>query len=69
VVGIGPQLGFIIPLTTAAQGYLNLKGYKEFASRDRPDDWNTWGHIRDLAGGTDADRPAATNAHEIASLP
>jgi hypothetical protein len=24
VVGVGPQLGFIIPLTTTMQGYLNL---------------------------------------------
>jgi len=24
------------------QGYLNLKGYKEFAGKDRPDGWNTW---------------------------
>jgi hypothetical protein len=42
VVGIGPQLGFIIPLTTGTQGYLNLKGYKEFAAENRPDGWNTW---------------------------
>jgi hypothetical protein len=42
VVGIGPQVGFIIPLTTATQGYLNIKGYKEFAAQNRPDGWNTW---------------------------
>jgi hypothetical protein len=42
VVGVGPQLGFIIPLTTTTQGYLNLKGYKEFAAQNRPDGWNTW---------------------------
>jgi hypothetical protein len=42
VVGIGPQLGFIIPLSTTTQGYLNLKGYKEFAHENRPDGWNTW---------------------------
>jgi hypothetical protein len=42
VVGVGPQLGFIIPLTTATQGYLNIKGYKEFAAQNRPDGWNTW---------------------------
>ena len=42
VVGVGPQLGFIVPLSTTTQGYLNFKGYKEFASRDRPDGWNTW---------------------------
>src|SRR5262245_4177749 len=42
VVGVGPQLGFIIPLTTETQGYLNIKGYKEFAAQNRPDGWNTW---------------------------
>ena len=42
VVGVGPQLGFIIPLTTTTQGYLNLKGYREFAHDSRPDGWNTW---------------------------
>src|SRR5215475_122922 len=41
VVGIGPQIGFIFPLGDM-QGYLNLKGYKEFAGKDRPDGWNTW---------------------------
>src|SRR2546429_399054 len=35
--GLGPQLGFIIPLSTTTQAYLNLKGYKEFASQNRPD--------------------------------
>ena len=24
------------------QGYINLKGYKEFAAENRPDGWNTW---------------------------
>jgi hypothetical protein len=42
VVGVGPQLGFVIPLTTTTQGYLNLKGYKEFAAENRPDGWNIW---------------------------
>jgi hypothetical protein len=41
VVGIGPQLGFVIPLGDM-QGYLNLKGYKEFAAEHRPEGWNTW---------------------------
>ena len=27
VVGVGPQLGFIIPLSTTTQGYLNFKSY------------------------------------------
>ena len=42
VVGAGPQLGFIIPLSTTTQGYLNLKSYWEFAHDNRPDGWNAW---------------------------
>jgi hypothetical protein len=42
VVGVGPQFGYVIPLTTATQGYLNLKSYWEFAHNHRPDGWNTW---------------------------
>jgi hypothetical protein len=41
VVGIGPQIGFIFPVGDL-QGYLNIKGYKEFAAQNRPDGWNTW---------------------------
>jgi hypothetical protein len=42
VVGVGPQLGYIIPLSTTTQGYLNLKSYWEFAHDNRPDGWNAW---------------------------
>ena len=41
VFGVGPQLGFIFPVGEM-QGYLNFKGYKEFAAENRPDGWNTW---------------------------
>src|SRR5262245_23007154 len=41
VIGLGPQIGFIFPVGDL-QGYLNLKGYKEFAAQNRPDGWNTW---------------------------
>ena len=41
VVGIGPQVGFIFPVGDM-QGYLNFKGYKEFAAEHRPDGWNVW---------------------------
>ena len=41
VVGIGPQIGFIFPVGDL-QGYLNFKGYKEFAAENRADGWNTW---------------------------
>ena len=41
VVGLGPQLGYIIPLGTM-QAYINIKGYGEFDSQNRPHGWNTW---------------------------
>lgn len=41
VVGIGPQIGFIFPVGSM-QGYLNFKGYGEFAADNRPKGWNTW---------------------------
>jgi len=41
VVGIGPQIGYIFPVGDM-QGYVNLKGYAEFAGNHRPDGWNTW---------------------------
>ena len=30
------------PIELSAQGYLNLKGYKEFDNANRPDGWNAW---------------------------
>jgi hypothetical protein len=42
VVGIGPQVGYIIPISKEWQGYINVKGYKEFAAEHRPDGWNAW---------------------------
>src|SRR6476661_10202515 len=42
VVGIGPQIGYIVPMGDDLQGYFNLKGYKEFDSSHRPDGWNVW---------------------------
>ena len=41
VVGVGPQIGFLFPVGNM-QGYLNFKGYKEFAAEHRPDGWNVW---------------------------
>ena len=41
VIGVGPQLGFIVPLG-GVQAYLNLKAYGEFAGHDRPTGFNTW---------------------------
>jgi len=42
VFGIGPQFGYIFPLSQGLQGYINLKAYAEFAGSDRPSGWNTW---------------------------
>ena len=42
VVGIGPQIGYVIPLSKEWQGYINIKGYKEFAAENRPEGWNAW---------------------------
>jgi hypothetical protein len=41
VFGIGPQIGYLFPVGEM-QGYLNLKGYKEFAAENRPEGWNVW---------------------------
>ena len=41
VFGIGPQIGYLFPIGDK-QGYLNLKGYKEFAAENRPEGWNVW---------------------------
>jgi hypothetical protein len=41
VATIGPQIGFIFPVGIM-QGFLNIKGYKEFAAENRPEGWNAW---------------------------
>ena len=41
VAGIGPQIGFLFPVGNM-QGYINIKGYKEFAAENRPSGWNAW---------------------------
>lgn len=41
VAGIGPQIGYLFPIN-GMQGYINVKGYKEFASQNRPEGWNVW---------------------------
>jgi hypothetical protein len=41
VLGVGPQIGYVFPLGDR-QGYLNLKGYKEFDAAHRADGWNLW---------------------------
>jgi len=41
VIGVGPQIGYLFPVGDM-QGYLNLKGYGEFAAENRPSGWNAW---------------------------
>jgi hypothetical protein len=41
VFGIGPQVGFLFPVGDM-QGYLNLKGYKEFGAEHRAEGSNAW---------------------------
>jgi hypothetical protein len=41
VAGIGPQVGYFFP-AGRMQGYVNLKGYYEFAAENRPEGWNVW---------------------------
>jgi hypothetical protein len=62
VFAVGPQIGHIIPLGTH-QGYLNLKGYKEFGA-----ELERLAHICDLAGGSYAAADDATDFHEITIL-
>ncbi|MBL0373367.1 transporter [Rhizobium sp. KVB221] len=42
VFGIGPQVGYKFPVSEAAAGYVNLKGYYEFGAKNRPEGWNMW---------------------------
>lgn len=41
-VGLGPQVGFIIPLSKDYQGYINVKGYKDLETENRAKTWSTW---------------------------
>ena len=47
VIGIGPQIGYIFPVGNM-QGYLNLKGYKEFDEEHRAAGWNACGSLCDF---------------------
>jgi hypothetical protein len=42
VLGIGPQVGYVMPWGTDHQVYFNLKAYKEFDAAARADGWNAW---------------------------
>jgi hypothetical protein len=61
VMAIGPQVGYIFPIGTEHQGYLNLKGYKEFEAEHRPEGWNLWlTFVISPAAKTEASKPKVT---------
>ncbi len=39
--GIGPQVGYQFTIGKR-EYYLNLRGYKEFGAKNRPEGWNVW---------------------------
>jgi hypothetical protein len=39
VAGVGPQIGYIIPMGDL-QGYVNLKGYRDFDASRGANGWN-----------------------------
>jgi hypothetical protein len=42
VIGLGPEVGYTMPIDAGLEAYVNLRGYGEFASQDRPTGWNLW---------------------------
>ena len=63
VLGVGPQLGYIFPISPHWQGYLNLKAYGEFDHANRPDGWNAWlTFVVAPAAPTQAPSPMVTKA-------
>jgi hypothetical protein len=41
-VGIGPQIGFIFPISKEYAGYINLKGYRDLEVENRAQGWTAW---------------------------
>jgi hypothetical protein len=60
VAGIGPQLGYIVPLGTL-QAYINVKGYGEFDAQNRPHGWNTWLTVQLAAAPPGAEPPPSAS--------
>ena len=59
VIGVGPQLGYLFPVGEHTQGYMNLKGYKEFDEKDRPGGLNIW-----LTFAFSPAAPSETTSHQ-----
>ena len=41
IAGVGPEIGYFFPVGKE-KGYVNLKGYWEFAAQNRAEGWNLW---------------------------
>ena len=65
--GVGPQIGYVIPLGDTHQGYLNLKGYKEFGAEHRPEGWNVWLTFV-ISPAAPTPRQAQADDHEIIAV-
>jgi len=63
VIGIGPQIGHIFKVSDDYQGYVNLKGYREFASEHRADGWNIWATF--VLSPAEKQKPAETTRPRI----
>ena len=63
VAAVGPQFGYIFPVGTGLQGYLNLKAYFEFEARNRPEGFNTW-LIFAISQAAEAPPPSARMMHK-----
>jgi hypothetical protein len=61
-IGLGPQIGFIIPISKDYQGYLNIKGYKDLETENRAKTWSPWGDVRNLVGAGRVGTFKAVNA-------
>ena len=59
VIGVGPQLGYLFPVGEHTQGYMNLKGYKEFDEAHRPGGLNIW-----LTFAFSPAAPSETTSHQ-----
>ena len=67
IAGIGPQIGYIVPISKEWQGYINVKGYKEFR-RGKPRRWvERVAHFRNFTGCAQrsATRIISTHDYEV----
>jgi hypothetical protein len=62
IAGLGAQVGYSFPVGKL-EGYLNLKGYGEFAAQNRASGWNMW-----LTFSVSPPEPAAARSSPIPKL-